>query len=203
MGWRGHRSAGSSQSPQRLWAGPGNGQKGERKAREAHDGRSAHRLAGGENSTRGWWWSATAGSPSQTASQTTSPSPPKPPSCSPAAQVRDSPWRTGDASSRQRRHGRLRHGQRHALLPLRSAGYVAFLNVFGSMFLQALLKALEGEERHLALNRLMTRINWEVAFHCQARGTYQGCKEMPCFVTNLLQEVFPFSAPIAEGADGV
>ncbi|XP_063214603.1 caspase-7-like [Chroicocephalus ridibundus] len=84
-----------------------------------------------------------------------------------------------------------------------SPGYVAFLNVFGSMFLQALLKALEGEERHLALNRLMTRINWEVAFHCQARGTYQGCKEMPCFVTNLLQEVFPFSAPIAEGADGV
>ncbi|NXV22875.1 CASP3 protein, partial [Cepphus grylle] len=75
-----------------------------------------------------------------------------------------------------------------------SPGYVAFLNIFGSMFLQALLKVLEGEERHLALNRLMTRINWEVAFRCQARGTYQGCKEMPCFVTNLLQEVFPFSA---------
>ncbi|NXW11060.1 CASP3 protein, partial [Fregetta grallaria] len=71
---------------------------------------------------------------------------------------------------------------------------LAFLNVFGSMFLQALLKVLEGEERHLALNRLMTRINWEVAFCCQARGTYEGCKEMPCFVTNLLQEVFPFSA---------
>ncbi|XP_075030741.1 caspase-7-like [Calonectris borealis] len=84
-----------------------------------------------------------------------------------------------------------------------SPGYVAFLNVFGSMFLQALLKVLEGEERHLALNRLMTRVNWEVAFHCQARGTYQGCKEMPCFVTNLLQEVFPFSAPILEEADGV
>ncbi|KFR05375.1 Caspase-3, partial [Opisthocomus hoazin] len=75
-----------------------------------------------------------------------------------------------------------------------SPGYVAFLNVSGSMFLQALLKLLEGEERHLALNRLMTRINWEVAFRCQARGTYEGCKEMPCFVTNLLWEVFPFSA---------
>ncbi|KFP11858.1 Caspase-3, partial [Egretta garzetta] len=75
-----------------------------------------------------------------------------------------------------------------------SPGYVAFLNISGSMFLQALLKFLEGEERHLALNRLMTRINWEVAFRCQARGTYEGCKEMPCFVTNLLQEVFPFSA---------
>uniref|UniRef100_A0A8B9NQK6 Caspase-3 n=1 Tax=Accipiter nisus TaxID=211598 RepID=A0A8B9NQK6_9AVES len=84
-----------------------------------------------------------------------------------------------------------------------SPGYVAFLNVFGSMFLQALLKVLEGEERHLALNRLMTRINWEVAFCCQAKGTYEGCKEMPCFVTNLLQEVFPFSVPITEEADGV
>uniref|UniRef100_A0A8C8B5T8 CASP3 protein n=1 Tax=Otus sunia TaxID=257818 RepID=A0A8C8B5T8_9STRI len=84
-----------------------------------------------------------------------------------------------------------------------SPGYVAFLNIFGSMFLQALLKVLEGEERHLALNRLTTRINWEVAFRCQARGAYEGCKEMPCFVTNLVQEVFPFSAPTAEEGDGV
>lgn len=49
---------------------------------EAHDSRSARRLAGGQNSTRGWLWSVTAGSPgqraSQTASQTTSPSLPKP-----------------------------------------------------------------------------------------------------------------------------
>ncbi|KAM6113287.1 caspase-7-like [Phoenicopterus ruber ruber] len=84
-----------------------------------------------------------------------------------------------------------------------SPGYAAFLNISGSMFLQALLKVLEGEERHLALNRLLTRISWEVAFCCQARGTYEGCKEMPCFVTNLLQEVFPFSAPVTEEADGV
>ncbi|NXD87501.1 CASP3 protein, partial [Halcyon senegalensis] len=75
-----------------------------------------------------------------------------------------------------------------------SPGYAAFLSISGSMFLQALIKVLEGEERHLALNRLMTRVNWEVAFRCQARGTYEGCKEMPCFVTNLQQEVFPFSA---------
>ncbi|NWW95111.1 CASP3 protein, partial [Rhynochetos jubatus] len=74
-----------------------------------------------------------------------------------------------------------------------SPGYVAFLNILGSMFLQALRKVLEGEERHLALHRLLTRINGEVALRCQARGTYEGCKEMPCFVTNLLQEVFPFS----------
>ncbi|KAM6235039.1 caspase-7-like [Porphyrio hochstetteri] len=84
-----------------------------------------------------------------------------------------------------------------------SPGYVAFLNIFGSMFLQALLKVLEGEERHLALNRLMTRVSWQVAFGSEARGTYEGCKEMPCFITNLLQEVFPFSAPITEEADGV
>ncbi|NWH75508.1 CASP3 protein, partial [Piaya cayana] len=75
-----------------------------------------------------------------------------------------------------------------------SPGYVAFLNPSGSMFLQALLKVLEGEERHLDLVRLLTRINGAVAFHCQARGTYDGCKQMPCFVTNLQQEVFPFSA---------
>ncbi|NXL53973.1 CASP3 protein, partial [Podilymbus podiceps] len=75
-----------------------------------------------------------------------------------------------------------------------SPGYVAFLNICGSMFLQALLKVLEGEERHLALTRLLTRVNWEVAVGRQARGTYEGCKEMPCFVTNLLQDVFPFSA---------
>ncbi|NXX79356.1 CASP3 protein, partial [Urocolius indicus] len=75
-----------------------------------------------------------------------------------------------------------------------SPGYVAFLNLCGSMFLQALLKVLQGEERHLPLHSLMTRINWEVALCCQARGAYEGCKEMPCFITNLLQEVWPFSA---------
>ncbi|XP_069733590.1 caspase-3-like [Phaenicophaeus curvirostris] len=84
-----------------------------------------------------------------------------------------------------------------------SPGYVAFLNPSGSMFLQALLKVLEGEERHLDLIRLLTRINGKVAFHCQARGAYEGCKQMPCFVTNLQQEVFPFSAPITEEADSV
>ncbi|NWR61231.1 CASP3 protein, partial [Bucorvus abyssinicus] len=77
-----------------------------------------------------------------------------------------------------------------------SPGYVAFLNLCGSMFLQALLKVLEGEERHLALNRLLTRVTGEVALRCQARGTYQGCKEMPCFITNLRQEVFPFAVPL-------
>ncbi|NXI53313.1 CASP3 protein, partial [Chloroceryle aenea] len=58
-----------------------------------------------------------------------------------------------------------------------SSGYVAFLSISGSLFLQAVMKVLEGE----------------VAFRFQARGAYEGCKEMPCFVTNLQQEVFPFS----------
>ena len=46
---------------------------------EAHASPSARRLAGGESSTAGWSWSATARSPSPTASQTTSPSLPRAP----------------------------------------------------------------------------------------------------------------------------
>ncbi|NXJ10248.1 CASP3 protein, partial [Odontophorus gujanensis] len=75
-----------------------------------------------------------------------------------------------------------------------SPGYGAFLNPAGSMFLQALLAALAGEQRSLALSRMATHLNAAVALGCQARGAYEGCKQMPCFVTNLLQDVFPFSA---------
>ncbi|XP_035201113.1 uncharacterized protein LOC118177491 isoform X1 [Oxyura jamaicensis] len=75
-----------------------------------------------------------------------------------------------------------------------SPGYGAFLNLSGSRFLQALLRALDGEERGLALGRLATRLNRDVALRFQARGTYKGCMQMPCFVTNLTREVFPFSA---------
>lgn len=79
-------------------------------------------------------------------------------------------------------------------LPLHPAGYGAFLNPAGSMFLQALLAMLAGEERCLALSRMATRLNAAVALGCQARGTYEGCKQMPCFVTNLPRDIFPFSA---------
>ncbi|XP_042687242.1 caspase-3-like [Centrocercus urophasianus] len=75
-----------------------------------------------------------------------------------------------------------------------SPGYGAFLNPAGSMFLQALLAALAGEERSLALSRMATRLNAAVALGCQARGAYEGCKQMPCFITNLLRDIFPFSA---------
>ncbi|XP_050796245.1 caspase-7-like [Gopherus flavomarginatus] len=79
-----------------------------------------------------------------------------------------------------------------------SPGYSAFLNPLGSMFLQTLLEFLEGDERHLELARLMTRISWKVAFHCEAKGPHQGHKEMPCFVTNMVREVYPFSTQTTE-----
>ncbi|XP_067326795.1 caspase-3-like [Anolis sagrei] len=73
-------------------------------------------------------------------------------------------------------------------------GYVSFINQWESMFIKALLELLEGEERRLEIANLMTRIMWKVAFHCEARGTYAGCKEMPCFVTNMVECVYPFSS---------
>ncbi|XP_054853963.1 caspase-7-like [Eublepharis macularius] len=74
-----------------------------------------------------------------------------------------------------------------------SPGYASFINQWESMFLKALLELLEGKERELELARLMTWINWRVAFHFQAKGKYSGGKEMPCFVTNMVKEVYPFS----------
>ncbi|XP_070808364.1 caspase-3-like [Pituophis catenifer annectens] len=74
-----------------------------------------------------------------------------------------------------------------------SPGYVSFSNRWESMFLKALLEVLEGEERKLKVTKLMTWINWKVAFFCEAKGTeYKGKKEMPCFVTNMVEEVYPF-----------
>ncbi|XP_034292866.1 caspase-3-like [Pantherophis guttatus] len=74
-----------------------------------------------------------------------------------------------------------------------SPGYVSFSNRWESMFLKALLEVLEGEERKLKITKLMTWINWKVAFFCEAKGTeYKGKKEMPCFVTNMVEEVYPF-----------
>ncbi|XP_042331447.1 caspase-3-like [Sceloporus undulatus] len=75
-----------------------------------------------------------------------------------------------------------------------SPGYASFINRWESMFLKALLELLEGEERHLEVARLMTRISWRVAFFFEARGEHAGGREMPCFVTNMLEEVYPFSS---------
>ncbi|XP_032085719.1 caspase-7-like [Thamnophis elegans] len=74
-----------------------------------------------------------------------------------------------------------------------SPGYVSFSNQLESMFLRALLDVLEGEKRKLKVTTLMTWINWKVAFFCEAKGRkYKGKKEMPCFVTNMVEEVYPF-----------
>ncbi|XP_060106453.1 caspase-3-like [Heteronotia binoei] len=75
-----------------------------------------------------------------------------------------------------------------------SPGYAAFINRWESMFLKALLELLEGENRQLELTRLMTWINWRVAFNFEAKGKHSGGKEMPCFVTNMVKEVYPFSS---------
>uniref|UniRef100_A0A6J0UEU0 Caspase-7-like n=1 Tax=Pogona vitticeps TaxID=103695 RepID=A0A6J0UEU0_9SAUR len=81
-----------------------------------------------------------------------------------------------------------------------SPGYASFINRWESMFLKALLEQLEGEGRHLEVACLMTRICGRVAFHSEARGTHAGGKEMPCFVTNLVGEVYPFSSPGREAS---
>ncbi|XP_063167437.1 caspase-3-like [Candoia aspera] len=74
-----------------------------------------------------------------------------------------------------------------------SPGYASFCNQWESMFLKALLELLEGKERKLAVTSLMTWINWKVAFHSEAKGTeYKGKKEMPCFVTNMVEKAYPF-----------
>ncbi|XP_053222755.1 caspase-3-like [Podarcis raffonei] len=73
-----------------------------------------------------------------------------------------------------------------------SPGYASFINRWESMFLKALLDLLEGEECHLEVASLMTRISGTVALQ-EAKGKYRGGKEMPCFVTKMVREVYPFS----------
>ncbi|KAI1904973.1 hypothetical protein AGOR_G00011180 [Albula goreensis] len=50
-------------------------------------------------------------------------------------------------------------------------GYSAFMHLLGSVFLQTLCDILEEDGgRHLEVTQLMTRINYRVAYHFQARG---------------------------------
>ncbi|KAJ1091618.1 hypothetical protein NDU88_004735 [Pleurodeles waltl] len=74
-----------------------------------------------------------------------------------------------------------------------SAGYAAFLNPSGSVFLQTLCELLRGGERDLELLQLMTRLNHTVAHRFQARGLYRGSKAMPCLISTMTREVYPFS----------
>lgn len=71
----------------------------------------------------------------------------------------------------------------------------------GSVFLQTFCILLEEEgNRNLELTRLMTRLSHRVAYTFQAKGReLGGKKEMPCLLTRLTREVFPFAEP---GKDG-
>ncbi|KAE8619051.1 hypothetical protein XENTR_v10009580 [Xenopus tropicalis] len=79
-----------------------------------------------------------------------------------------------------------------AIYFLISLGHVAFQNPGGSVFLQTLCNLLEGEERNLELNRILTRLAHMVAYTFQSQGQYGGFKEMPCYTTNLTRELYPF-----------
>ncbi|XP_043537084.1 caspase-3-like [Chiloscyllium plagiosum] len=76
-----------------------------------------------------------------------------------------------------------------------SSDHAAFLRPgYGSIFLQSLCKMLMGEQRHWELLRIMTRINGLVAWSFESRGlNFGGKKQMPCFVSRMRHEVFPFS----------
>ncbi|XP_012709237.2 caspase-3 [Fundulus heteroclitus] len=74
-------------------------------------------------------------------------------------------------------------------------GYGAFMNFCGSIFLQTFCSLLEEEGYSgLELTRLMTRLCHRVAYTFEAKGRqYDGKKEMPCLLTRLTRDVFPFA----------
>ncbi|XP_067879367.1 caspase-7-like [Heterodontus francisci] len=74
-----------------------------------------------------------------------------------------------------------------------SPDHAAFLSPGGSIFLQSLCEVLVGEERHWELLRIMTRVNCLVAWNFESRGENGGKKQMPCFISKLQEEVFPFT----------
>ncbi|KAF3701652.1 Caspase-7 [Channa argus] len=88
-----------------------------------------------------------------------------------------------------------------AVMYATAPGYAAFMHPLGSVFLQTFCTLLEEEEnRNLELTRLLTRVSHSVAYTFQAKGrVLAGKKEMPCLVTRLTREVFPFAVP---GKDG-
>lgn len=71
------------------------------------------------------------------------------------------------------------------------------MHPLGSAFLQAFCDLLQEEgNRNLELTRLMTRLSHRVAYTFQAKGRILGGKkEMPCLLTRLTREVFPFAEP--------
>ncbi|KAG9263419.1 caspase-3 [Astyanax mexicanus] len=77
----------------------------------------------------------------------------------------------------------------HATAP----GYAAFMNWAGSIFLQTFCKLLNDGGTDLEVTCLLTRISYHIAHHFSARGgNLQGKKEMPCFISRLTREFYPF-----------
>ncbi|XP_066446114.1 caspase-7-like [Eleutherodactylus coqui] len=73
-----------------------------------------------------------------------------------------------------------------------SEGYAAFNNPSGSFFLKTLCDLLSGSEKDLELTQLLTRLAYWVAYNFESNGRNGGYKEMPCFITNLTRELYPF-----------
>uniref|UniRef100_A0A673KZ66 Caspase family p20 domain-containing protein n=1 Tax=Sinocyclocheilus rhinocerous TaxID=307959 RepID=A0A673KZ66_9TELE len=73
-------------------------------------------------------------------------------------------------------------------------GYAAFMHPLGSVLIQTLCDLLEKEGGpELEIQRLLTRLNYQVAYNFESRGkVLGGKKQMPCFVTRFTREVFPF-----------
>ncbi|XP_017282905.1 caspase-7-like [Kryptolebias marmoratus] len=82
-----------------------------------------------------------------------------------------------------------------AVMYTTAPGYGAFMSPSGSVFLQTFCSLLEEEgHQNLELTRLMTRIAHRIAYNFQAKGrNLDGKKEMPCLLTRLTREVFPFA----------
>ncbi|KAI3362503.1 hypothetical protein L3Q82_012788 [Scortum barcoo] len=89
-----------------------------------------------------------------------------------------------------------------AVMYATAPGYGAFMHPLGSVFLQTFCTLLkEDGNRNLELTRLMTRLSHRVAYTFQAKGrVLGGKKEMPCLLTRMTREVFPFTEPGKDSA---
>ncbi|XP_075885882.1 caspase-7 [Nelusetta ayraudi] len=82
-----------------------------------------------------------------------------------------------------------------AVMYATAPGYGAFSHPLGSVFLQTFCTLLQEEgHRNLELTRLMTRLSHRVAYTFQAKGRVLGGKKvMPCLLTRMTRDVFPFA----------
>lgn len=82
-----------------------------------------------------------------------------------------------------------------AVMYATAPGYAAFMHPLGSVFLQTFCTLLEEDgNRNLELTRLMTRLCHRVAYTFQAKGRgICGKKEMPCLLSRLTRDVYPFA----------